>query len=225
MSNMIRRRRIRRSDSRRDRRGRRDHAFDTRRAGLPGRQSVSAGEPPVGRLHHPVQGQADTPWAISRTSTSPENAQIGLFSAGASVVRPSRAPGRGDAGCVVIDNSSQFRYDRRRAARRARGEPGRGRRTSAIATSSRIRTAPPFSSSSPCSRSPRRGGDRAQSTSRPISPSRAPGRDAIDELAAQTAARAQTASRPRPGSIRSRSRSMRCRTSTSSWTTATRRKR
>ena len=38
------------------------------------------------------------------------NAQIGLFSAGASV-SARHAPRAGDAGCVVIDNSSQFRYD------------------------------------------------------------------------------------------------------------------
>lgn len=37
-------------------------------------------------------------------------AQIGLFSAGASV-SARHAPRAGDAGCVVIDNSSQFRYD------------------------------------------------------------------------------------------------------------------
>ena len=38
------------------------------------------------------------------------NAQIGLFSAGASV-SARHGPRAGDAGCVVIDNSSQFRYD------------------------------------------------------------------------------------------------------------------
>ena len=38
------------------------------------------------------------------------NAQIGLFSAGGSV-SARHAPRAGDAGCVVIDNSSQFRYD------------------------------------------------------------------------------------------------------------------
>ena len=37
-------------------------------------------------------------------------AQIGLFSAGASV-SARYAPRAGEAGCVVIDNSSQFRYD------------------------------------------------------------------------------------------------------------------
>ena len=37
-------------------------------------------------------------------------AQIGLFSAGASV-SARHAPRAGDAGCVVVDNSSQFRYD------------------------------------------------------------------------------------------------------------------
>jgi len=37
-------------------------------------------------------------------------AQIGLFSAGASV-SARHAPRAGDAGCVVIDNSSQFRYE------------------------------------------------------------------------------------------------------------------
>jgi aspartate-semialdehyde dehydrogenase len=37
-------------------------------------------------------------------------AQIGLFSAGASVSE-HHAPRAGAAGCVVIDNSSQFRYD------------------------------------------------------------------------------------------------------------------
>ena len=37
-------------------------------------------------------------------------AQIGLFSAGASV-SARHAPRAGEAGCVVIDNSSQFRYD------------------------------------------------------------------------------------------------------------------
>ena len=36
--------------------------------------------------------------------------QIGLFSAGASV-SARHAPRAGDAGCVVIDNSSQFRYE------------------------------------------------------------------------------------------------------------------
>jgi aspartate-semialdehyde dehydrogenase len=38
------------------------------------------------------------------------NAQIALFSAGASVSE-QYAPRAGEAGCVVIDNSSQFRYD------------------------------------------------------------------------------------------------------------------
>ena len=38
------------------------------------------------------------------------NAQIGLFSAGASV-SAHHAPRAGEAGCVVIDNSSQFRYE------------------------------------------------------------------------------------------------------------------
>ena len=38
------------------------------------------------------------------------DAQIGLFSAGASV-SARHGPRAGDAGCVVIDNSSQFRYD------------------------------------------------------------------------------------------------------------------
>ena len=38
------------------------------------------------------------------------NAQIGLFSAGASV-SARHAPRAGEAGCVVVDNSSQFRYD------------------------------------------------------------------------------------------------------------------
>ena len=37
-------------------------------------------------------------------------AQIGLFSAGASV-SARYAPWAGEAGCVVIDNSSQFRYE------------------------------------------------------------------------------------------------------------------
>ena len=37
-------------------------------------------------------------------------AQIGLFSAGGSV-SARHAPRAGDAGCVVVDNSSQFRYD------------------------------------------------------------------------------------------------------------------
>ena len=37
-------------------------------------------------------------------------AQIGLFSAGASV-SARHAPRAGEAGCVVVDNSSQFRYD------------------------------------------------------------------------------------------------------------------
>ena len=37
-------------------------------------------------------------------------AQIGLFSAGGSV-SAHHAPRAGDAGCVVVDNSSQFRYD------------------------------------------------------------------------------------------------------------------
>ena len=37
-------------------------------------------------------------------------AQIGLFSAGASVSQ-CHAPRAGEAGCVVVDNSSQFRYD------------------------------------------------------------------------------------------------------------------
>ena len=37
-------------------------------------------------------------------------AQIGLFSAGASV-SARHAPRAGDAGCIVVDNSSQFRYD------------------------------------------------------------------------------------------------------------------
>ena len=37
-------------------------------------------------------------------------AQIGLFSAGASV-SARHAPRAGNAGCVVVDNSSQFRYD------------------------------------------------------------------------------------------------------------------
>ena len=37
-------------------------------------------------------------------------AQIGLFSAGASV-SAHHAPRAGDAGCIVVDNSSQFRYD------------------------------------------------------------------------------------------------------------------
>ena len=38
------------------------------------------------------------------------NAQIALFSAGASV-SARHAPRAGEAGCVVVDNSSQFRYD------------------------------------------------------------------------------------------------------------------
>jgi aspartate-semialdehyde dehydrogenase len=38
------------------------------------------------------------------------NAAIGLFSAGASVSKVY-APKAVDAGCVVIDNTSQFRYD------------------------------------------------------------------------------------------------------------------
>ncbi len=38
------------------------------------------------------------------------NAQIGLFSAGASV-SDRHAPRAGEAGCVVVDNSSRFRYD------------------------------------------------------------------------------------------------------------------
>ena len=39
------------------------------------------------------------------------NVQIGLFSAGASV-SARHAPRAGEAGCVVVDNSSQFRYER-----------------------------------------------------------------------------------------------------------------
>ena len=39
------------------------------------------------------------------------NARIGLFSAGASV-SARHAPRAGDAGCVVVDNSSRFRYER-----------------------------------------------------------------------------------------------------------------
>ena len=38
------------------------------------------------------------------------NAQIALFSAGASI-SARHAPRAGEAGCVVVDNSSQFRYD------------------------------------------------------------------------------------------------------------------
>jgi aspartate-semialdehyde dehydrogenase len=38
------------------------------------------------------------------------SAQVGLFSAGASVAE-KYAPRAGEAGCVVIDNSSRFRYD------------------------------------------------------------------------------------------------------------------
>ena len=38
------------------------------------------------------------------------NAQIALFSAGASIAA-RHAPRAGEAGCVVVDNSSQFRYD------------------------------------------------------------------------------------------------------------------
>jgi hypothetical protein len=49
-------------------------------------------------------------WAVQDLATFDfSRAQIGLFSAGASV-SAVHAPRAGKAGCVVIDNTSQFRY-------------------------------------------------------------------------------------------------------------------
>ena len=62
---------------------------------------------------------------------SPEAIQgfdIALFSAGGGVSR-EWAPRFAEAGCVVVDNSSYWRMDDARAARRRRGERRRARST------------------------------------------------------------------------------------------------
>jgi aspartate-semialdehyde dehydrogenase len=68
--------------------------------------------------------------------------QIGLFSPGASV-SAIYAPKAGKAGCVVIDNTSQFRYDDDIPLVMPEVNPSTRSRSIATATSSPTRTAAP----------------------------------------------------------------------------------
>ena len=65
---------------------------------------------------------------------------IALFAIGSDATK-KYAPIAAKAGCVVIDNSSLYRYDPDGAADRAGGEPGRDRGLRRARTSSPTRTA------------------------------------------------------------------------------------
>ena len=110
----------------RDRRRRLDDARGDARARLPGREVVPfASERSAGRrIEH---GGRAARGARARRRTRSAGFDLALFSAGGSVSR-EWAPRFAEAGCVVVDNSSAWRMDERRAARRRRGQSGRPRR-------------------------------------------------------------------------------------------------
>ena len=149
------------------------------------------------------------------------NAQIALFSAGASI-SARHAPRAGEAGCVVVDNSSQFRYDDDVPLVVPEVNPTAiaQYRNHNIIANPNCSTIQMVVALQPIHAVAASNG----STSRPISRSRVPGRTR-SRSSRRKPWRCSTARRPRPGSIPSRSLSTRSLTSTSSWTTGIRRRR
>ena len=88
----------------------RNHDPRARGAQVSGRELYPAGEQPLaGQDACEFQGKRLPGRSTSRPSTS-RGAEIGLFSAGGEV-SAEYAPSAAAAGCVVIDNTSQFRYE------------------------------------------------------------------------------------------------------------------
>ena len=115
------------------------------------------------------------PGAGSRTLRFQQGATSALFSAGRGSLARVRAEGARAAGCIVIDNTSEFRYRGRHSAGGAGGESARASRstsTRGIIANPNCSTIQMLVALKP---HPRCGRASSASTWRPISPSPAPG--------------------------------------------------
>ena len=148
---------------------------------LPGRRARRR-SPPSAR---PGASSTTASSASRCTTTTIEGFDLALFSAGGVDVARVGAALRRRAARVVIDNSSAWRMDARRAARRGRGQPGGARRlTEGIIANPNCSTMQMVVALKPLHDARRH---RARSSSRPTRPPRGAGQKGVDELLAQVA--------------------------------------
>ena len=94
----------------RHRPGRRDHAHACSRSAIFRSQRAVSRSPATARWARSVKFKGERCRSLELSSFDFARADIGLFSAGGEV-SADYAPKAAAAGCVVIDNTSQFRYE------------------------------------------------------------------------------------------------------------------